>query len=227
MDLIALKDSPPLEWPVDTRKTLLDILRDDHASESDLLLAAELAGDSSIVNDALKDALRSILLNSSKSDQVRTRAAISLRPDQSSPTDSSWPTASASDSNAPPFARLTWGPLEIRRTIGHGRFGTVHVAWDPSLEREVALKILRSADQSAAVIREARLLARVRHPNVVTVYGVDQHDDAVGLWMDLIEGLTLRQVLAARGVLGAQEAALRSEERRVGKECRSRWWADD
>jgi len=84
----------------------------------------------------------------------------------------------------------------------------VHVAWDPSLEREVALKILRSADQSAAVIREARLLARVRHPNVVTVYGVDQHDDAVGLWMDLIEGLTLRQVLAVRGVLGAQEAAL-------------------
>jgi len=125
-----------------------------------------------------------------------------------SPTDSAGVTASASDSDAPPFARLTWGPLEIRRTLGRGRFGTVHVAWDPSLEREVALKILRSADESAAVIREARLLARVRHPNVVTVYGVDQHDNAVGLWMDLIEGLTLRQVLAVRGVLGAQEAAL-------------------
>src|SRR5262245_48789425 len=125
-----------------------------------------------------------------------------------SAVDSGWATASVSDANGPPFARLTWGPLEIRRTIGHGRFGTVHVAWDPSLEREVALKILRSADQSAAVIREARLLARVRHPNVVTVYGVDQHDNAVGLWMDLIEGLTLRQVLALRGVLGAQEAAL-------------------
>jgi TolB-like protein/tetratricopeptide (TPR) repeat protein len=127
---------------------------------------------------------------------------------QPSPSDTGWPTASAGDSDVRPFARLTWGPLEIRRTIGHGRFGTVHVAWDPSLEREVALKILRTADQSAAVIREARLLARVRHPNVVTVYGVDQHDDAVGLWMDLIEGLTLRQVLAVRGVLGAQEAAL-------------------
>src|SRR5262245_57719782 len=36
----------------------------------------------------------------------------------------------------------TWGPLEIRRTIGKGRFGTVCVAWDPGLEREVALKIL-------------------------------------------------------------------------------------
>ena len=221
MDLRALKESPPREWPVDIRKNLLDILRDDHASETDLLLAAELAGDSSITNDALKDALRSILQNSSTSERVRSRAAISLRPvdesakrtenrqgSQPSPSDSGWATASASVSDVPPFARLTWGPLEIRRTIGHGRFGTVHVAWDPSLEREVALKILRSADQSAAVIREARLLARVRHPNVVTVYGVDQHDEAVGLWMDLIEGLTLRQVLAVRGVLGAQEAAL-------------------
>ena len=102
----------------------------------------------------------------------------------------------------------TWGPLELRRTIGQGRFGTVHVAWDPSLEREVALKILRKADQSAAVIQEARLLARVRHPNVVTVYGVDQNENAVGLWMELVEGLTLKQVLAVRGVLGAQEAAL-------------------
>ena len=221
MDLRALKESPPRDWPVDIRKNLLDILRDDHASETDLLLAAELAGHSSIMNDALKDALRSILQNSSKSERVRSTAAISLRPvdesakrtenrqgSQPSPSDSGWATASASDSDVPPFARLTWGPLEIRRTIGHGRFGTVHVAWDPSLEREVALKILRSADQSAAVIREARLLARVRHPNVVTVYGVDQHDEAVGLWMDLIEGLTLRQVLAVRGVLGAQEAAL-------------------
>ena len=101
-----------------------------------------------------------------------------------------------------------WGPLELRRTIGQGRFGTVYVAWDPELEREVALKILREADQSAAVIQEARLLARVRHPNVVTVYGVDRHENAVGLWMELVEGLTLKQVLAARGVLGAQEAAL-------------------
>src|SRR5688572_4188969 len=102
----------------------------------------------------------------------------------------------------------TWGPLELRRTIGQGRFGTVHVAWDPRLEREVALKILRRADQSAAVLQEARLLARVRHPNVVTVYGVDLNENTVGLWMELVEGQTLKQVLSVSGVLGAQEAAL-------------------
>ena len=58
------------------------------------------------------------------------------------------------------------------------------------------------------MIREGRLLARVRHPNVVTVYGAEQHEGAVGLWMEWVEGLTLKQQLAARGVLGGQEAAL-------------------
>ena len=107
-----------------------------------------------------------------------------------------------------PYLSTTWGPLELRRTIGQGRFGTVHVAWDPGLEREVALKLLHEADQSAAVIQEARLLARVRHPNVVTVYGVDVHENTVGLWMELIEGLTLKEILALHGVFGPQEAAL-------------------
>jgi len=101
-----------------------------------------------------------------------------------------------------------WGRLEIRREIGRGGFGVVYLAWDPALERDVALKVLRTSDRPATVVREGRLLARVRHPNVVTVYGVDEHEGAVGLWMELVEGLTLKQVLSARGMLGAQEAAL-------------------
>jgi eukaryotic-like serine/threonine-protein kinase len=122
-------------------------------------------------------------------------------------TRNGWVTG-GSDEVAAPITSRTWGPLELRRTIGRGRFGTVYVAWDPGLEREVALKILRGAGQSTAVIQEARLLARVRHPNVVTVYGVDRDQNAVGLWMELVEGLTLKQVLAVQGVLGAHEAAL-------------------
>jgi TolB-like protein/tetratricopeptide (TPR) repeat protein len=104
--------------------------------------------------------------------------------------------------------RKTWGRLEIRRELGRGSFGTVFLAWDPALEREVALKVLHDHEHSAAVIREARLLARVRHPNVVTVHGVDEYGDDVGLRMEFVEGLTLRQALAARGPLGADEAAL-------------------
>ena len=79
---------------------------------------------------------------------------------------------------------------------------------DPGLEREVALKILRTSDGSAAVLQEGRLLAKVRHPKVVAVYGVDQFEGAVGLWMELVQGVTLKQFLATHGVFGAQEAAV-------------------
>ena len=100
-----------------------------------------------------------------------------------------------------------WGPLEIRDTIGHGHFGTVYLAWDRTLERRVALKLLRNTARAAEIIREGRLLARVRHPNVVTVYGVDQYEGTIGLWMEFVEGLTLSRVLTSRGVLEASEAA--------------------
>ena len=101
-----------------------------------------------------------------------------------------------------------WRALECRRKIAAGRFGTVYLAWDPALEREVALKIMPAAGRSHIAIQEGRLLARVRHPNVVTVYGIDEDDGAVGLWMEWIEGLTLTHVLAARGLLGGHEAAV-------------------
>jgi eukaryotic-like serine/threonine-protein kinase len=106
----------------------------------------------------------------------------------------------------PPLDR--WGTLELRRKIADGSFGSVYLAWDPALERKVALKVLRTAKRSRAVIQEGRLLARVRHPNVVTVYGVDEYLGTVGLWMEWVDGLTLTQVLAARGLLGGHEAAL-------------------
>ena len=115
--------------------------------------------------------------------------------------------------NAPPSHAdapmpQSWGRLEVRRELGRGQFGAVYLAWDPALECEIALKIMQDAERSAAVIQEARLLARVRHPNVVTVYGVDQYEQGVGLRMEFIEGLSLKQALAAHGVLGAPEAAL-------------------
>src|SRR5687768_6181319 len=57
---------------------------------------------------------------------------------------------SATEQAAPNALRLAvasprsrWGPLELRREIGKGSFGTVYLAWDPALEREVALKLLR------------------------------------------------------------------------------------
>lgn len=54
-------------------------------------------------------------------------------------------------------------------------------------------------------ITEGRLLARVRHANVVAVYGADRIDGQAGIWMELVEGETLHQRLATRGPLPAGE----------------------
>ncbi len=105
-----------------------------------------------------------------------------------------------------------WAHLTLIERLGGGTFGEVYRAWDRHLEREVALKLLR-ADESIDDLRasriamEGRLLARVRHANVITVHGVDAHDGRVGLWMELVRGVTLEQQVAARGALSAREAA--------------------
>ncbi len=106
-----------------------------------------------------------------------------------------------------------WGHLQVRERIGGGSFGDVYRAWDPLLERDVALKLWRSDDDPAGsggqrFLHEARLLARVRHGNVLTVHGVEHHGGRAGLWTDLIEGESLEDRLAGGGPLGAEEAAL-------------------
>ena len=103
-----------------------------------------------------------------------------------------------------------WGHLVILDKLGEGSFGTVYRAYDSRLAVDVALKLLApsGAPGSGDVLKEARLLAKVRHPNVVTVFGVDQMENRVGLWMELIKGRTLEDLLRAQGPFGAAEAAL-------------------
>ncbi len=94
-----------------------------------------------------------------------------------------------------------WGPLTVLEHIGRGTFGDVYRAHDPRLDRTVALKILRRQQpaEATAVIAEARLLARVSHPNVVTVYGAERIGGQVGVWMSLIDGPTLEDELVPKG----------------------------
>ena len=80
MDLKALKDTPPWDWPTGTRKLLLNILRDDQSAETDRLLASELAGDFTVISDDVADALLSILRRGDLSEVLRSQAAISLGP---------------------------------------------------------------------------------------------------------------------------------------------------
>src|SRR5215207_1507893 len=106
--------------------------------------------------------------------------------------------------------RVQWGPLIVFEKIGCGSFGDVYRAWDPRLDREVALKLIPedvSAAATSPVVEEGRLLARVRHPNVMTVYGADRCDGRTGIWTEYIRGETLAAEIARRGPLAAGEAA--------------------
>jgi serine/threonine-protein kinase len=103
-----------------------------------------------------------------------------------------------------------WGHLTVRAEIGRGSFGVVYRAWDPMLQSEVALKLVKRSSVSgfmsgAGALHEARLLARVRHDNVVPVYGADYHDGQFGLWMKLVRGRTLEKVLEVQGPMGDRE----------------------
>jgi serine/threonine-protein kinase len=92
--------------------------------------------------------------------------------------------------------------------VGRGAFGEVFRAWDPRLDREVALKIL-DADPSTTdsdVIAEGRLLARVRHPNVVVAYGAERIEGRVGIWTEFVHGRTLEDALHEDGPFPAAAA---------------------
>lgn len=76
----TLKDTPPWDWLEGTGKRLLEILQDDSATEFERLLAAELAGDFTVIDDALADALLTLLRRGDQSEKIRGQAAISLGP---------------------------------------------------------------------------------------------------------------------------------------------------
>jgi hypothetical protein len=80
VDLKTLIDTPPWDWPRDAGKMFQKILNDRRSQESDRLMAAELAGDSTVINDDLADALMAIVRDAEEPEQLRARAAISLGP---------------------------------------------------------------------------------------------------------------------------------------------------
>ena len=104
-----------------------------------------------------------------------------------------------------------WGHLRVLEEVGRGTFGRVYRAWDTRLDREVALKLLPAGPSASdarvtSIIEEGRLLARVRHPNVVSIYGAERTNDHVGLWMEFIHGRTLEQLIQAGNVFDQQQA---------------------
>jgi serine/threonine protein kinase/tetratricopeptide (TPR) repeat protein len=135
--------------------------------------------------------------------------------------------------------RLDEAPLAVGATIdrfivlsviGEGGIGRVYAAYDPELDRQIALKLLKQSREPstdteiARVRREAQALAKITHPNVVTVFDVGQHDGRLYLAMEYVSGQTLRAwvpaqrpswraiveafVAAAQGLLAVHEAGL-------------------
>ena len=80
MDLKTLLDTPPWDWPKDAGRLFQRTLIDQRANESDRLVAAELAGDFTVINDDLADALLTVVCSADEPEQLRARAAISLGP---------------------------------------------------------------------------------------------------------------------------------------------------
>lgn len=80
MDLRTMRETPPWDWPEDSGKLVFAILTNRLADASDRIIAAELAGDFSLINDKIAEALLSILSDGAESDELRSIAVLSLGP---------------------------------------------------------------------------------------------------------------------------------------------------
>lgn len=124
-----------------------------------------------------------------------------------SPTQSMNRPAPLVRSPSPPLASR----YDLMQTLGSGGMGIVYEARDPILERPVAIKVLKPAlaEDPGSVrrfIREARIGARLRHPNIVSIHEVGESDRGHYYVMDLIDGTTLAEIVERFGALASQDA---------------------
>lgn len=109
------------------------------------------------------------------------------------------------------------GRYTLRGLLGAGGMGHVYEAWDSKLERAIALKVLRpelagAATLSERLIRESRIMAKLAHASVITIYDVGRAGDVVFIAMELVRGPTLAAYVASarptwREIVGLFEQA--------------------
>ena len=108
----------------------------------------------------------------------------------------------------------TLGRYRILGELGRGAMGTVHRAYDPLIEREVAIKTLHPnlpeeaiAEVRERFLREAKSAGRLNHPNIVTIFDVGEQDGVAYMAMELLEGRSLQQILGESARLPFQSVA--------------------
>ncbi|HVI00357.1 MAG TPA: serine/threonine-protein kinase [Enhygromyxa sp.] len=105
-------------------------------------------------------------------------------------------------SQAKPGDRV--GRYELRERLGAGGMGVVYAAWDPQLDRRVAIKFVRRGHAVSAELlrrrlkREAQAMARLRHPNVVAVHDLSEVDGQLFVAMEYVDGVSLRKWLQVK-----------------------------
>ncbi len=113
------------------------------------------------------------------------------------------------------------GRYQIRSELGKGSMGVVYLAYDPQLDREVAVKTIRLPEGMGAayskklthnLLGEARLSGRLSHPGIVKVFDAGEEGGQAYIVLKHIEGTTLAQMLANTGVIEREEAAHVMEE---------------
>jgi branched-chain amino acid transport system substrate-binding protein len=102
------------------------------------------------------------------------------------------------------------GKYQIQAEIGQGGMGTVYLAYDPLLDRRVAVKVLAphlvwEKEFVERFLREARAAARLKHPNIVTIYDVGQDQNRYYFVMEYVEGGSLSALIRQRGALPPAE----------------------
>jgi len=115
------------------------------------------------------------------------------------------------------------GRYLLRQIVGKGGMGVVYVAWDPDLNRRIAIKILKPSQDGEDIesakkrlLREAQAMARIEHGNLVQVFDIGTYQDLVFIAMEFVEGRTLREWKAElkpedwRDILWVYSAAARA-----------------
>jgi serine/threonine protein kinase/formylglycine-generating enzyme required for sulfatase activity len=129
-------------------------------------------------------------------------ASANLSTHESDPGDGGTPSATSTDALK---RGHTLGRYLVIEQVGAGAMGVVYGAYDPELDRKIAIKILRAHEgksdrtrRQERLVREAKAMAKLSHPNVGAIYDVGVHGDQVFLAMEFLSGGTLRDWITAK-----------------------------